>query len=268
MTPGVIARQDRQRTKGSRSVRLLLALLVLAVLFAAYRYPLMGEQPITTARFTGYAVGTLSTLVPPIGVLLGYDAVVSDRESGALRLSLSLPHSRKTLILGKLASRAGLLIVTILAAMVAAGFLVVYPFGELELVRSLAFVALTVLYGLLWTEIGIAVSIAVATKQRALVIGFTLLGVFVFAWDQLASLLEQGLNAAGVIDGDLPGVLQFLFGLEPGSAYERITAGFLDPAGTVDGAWYLNEWVALVVFALWIVGPLGLAFRRFNGRDL
>lgn len=268
MTWRAIARHDRRRTRGSRSVRILLGLLAFAILGAAYVYPITAEEPITTARFTGYVVGWLTTLVPPVGVLLGYDAVVSDRESGALRLSLSLPHGRDDLVLGTLASRGGLLTATILAAMAGAGFLVVYPFGQLELVRSLAFVALTVLFGAIWTGIGVAVSIAVATKQRALLLGFGLLGLLAFAWGTLFDLLEAGLDAAGLIDGSRPAALAFVRSLEPGRAFERITAGFLDPAGSVDAAWYLNEWVALVVFACWVVGPLGLAYRRFAGGDL
>lgn len=268
MTWRAVARHDRRQTRGTRSVRLLLGLLAFVILAAAYVYPINAEGPVTTARFTGHVVGWLTTVVPIVGVMLGYDAVVSDRVSGAVRLSLSLPNGRRDLVLGKLASRAGLLTAVTLAALLGAGFLVVYPFGHVELPRSLAFVALTVLFGVLWTGIGIAVSMAVATKQRALTAGFGLLGLFVLLWEQLADLVALGLEAAGLADGGLPGPMRFLFSLNPGTAFERVTRGFLDPASTVGGPWYLSEWVALVVFACWLVGPLGLAYRRFAGSDL
>lgn len=268
MTWRAVARHDRRQTRGVRSVRFLLGLLAFVILAAAYVYPINAEEPITTARFTGHLVGWLTTVVPVVGVMLGYDAVVSDRVSGAVRLTLSLPNGRRDLVLGKLASRAGLLTAVTLVALLGAGFLVVYPFGRLELPRSLAFVALTVLFGVLWTGIGVAVSIAVATKQRALTAGFGILGLFILLWDPLADLVAMGLEAVGLADGDLPAPARFLFSLHPGTAFERVTRGFLDPASTVDGPWYLSEWVALAVFACWLVVPLGLAAHRFAGSDL
>jgi len=264
----VIARQDGRQTLGAKSVKYLLGLLVLVVMLTAYIYPITGEEPITTARFTGYVTGWLTTLIPLVGILVGYNAVVSERESGALRLSLALPHSRRDILVGKLAGRAGVLAGTVLAVLVAAGALVVYPYGDLELPRSLAFIVLTVGFSLLWTGLGVAVSLSVATKQQALVLAFGFFFIFVFAWGTVESALEFGLNAAGVIDGDLPGAVQFLFGLSPNKAYTTVTDGFLNPAASVSGQWYANEWTALVVFLTWLVVPLGLAYLRFAGRDL
>ena len=100
-----IAHQDLELTVGSRSSKLLLWLTVLSVILAAYIYPIRGSAPITTARFGGFVTGWLTTLLPLVGVLLGYGAVVSERESGAIRLSLSLPHSRRDLLVGTVVSR-------------------------------------------------------------------------------------------------------------------------------------------------------------------
>jgi len=263
----VVARQDAALTVGERSVKFLLGIVGLAILAAAYVYPLF-DDPATTARFTGYVAGWLATLIPLVGILLGYNAVASERQSGALLLSLSLPHSRRDVVLGKFLGRTGAFAAAIVASMIAAGFLVVYPFGDLEVPRSLAFVGLTVAFAAIWTGLGTAVSLAVATKRRALVLGLVLLFVFVFVWDAAATALEFGLNRAGIIDGSLPAPARFVFGLEPGNAYERVTDGFLDPSASVEGPWYLGEWVGLVVLGGWIVVPLWLAFRRFERRDL
>jgi ABC-2 type transport system permease protein len=40
------------------------------------------------------------------------------------------------------------------------------------------------------------------------------------------------------------------------------------PNASVEGPWYLGEWVALAVLVLWAVGPLGLAYWRFERSDL
>lgn len=264
----VIARTDGALAAEPRSTHLLLGLPVATILAAAYLYPVLGADPITTARFTGFVDGWLATVVPLAGVLLGYDAVVSERESGALLLSLSLPHGRDDLVLGKIASRVGLLSGAVVAAMVVGAGLVVYPFGSLAPVRFCGFVAATVAFGALWTNLGIAASLATATKQRAFALAFGLFALFVLAWDGIAGGLRYGLNRAGIVDGALPTPVQFVFNLDPGIAFQRVTAGFLDPSASVEGPWYLGEWVALAVFLVWLIAPITLSYRRFAGSDL
>jgi ABC-2 type transport system permease protein len=209
-----------------------------------------------------------TTLVPLVGILIGYGAVVSERESGELLLSLALPHSRRDLILGALVSRSALMVGTTVAALAGAGFLVVYPFGELVVGPYLWFTVSTTAFGLVWSNLGIAASVAVSTERRALALVFGLVILFVVAWDTLTGALRALLAAAGLVDGGLPGPVRFLVELEPGHVFGRVIAGFVDPTATVEGPWYLSEWVALLLFVLWTVGPLGLAYVRFGRSDL
>lgn len=268
MTWTVVARQDGRSVFGERSVKLLLGLLATPMVFAGYLYPLLGTEPITTARFGGFAVGWLTTVVPLVGLLLGYNAVAGDRESGAIRLSLSLPHSRRDLLVGTFLSRAGLVAATSVAAMAVAGVLVVYPFGALALPQYLLFVGLVALFGAVWTGLGVAVSVAVTTRRRALVLAVALFFLFVFVWGPAAGALETGLNVVGVIDGPLPDPARFVVGIPPDAAFERVTTGFVDPGASVDGPWYMGPWVALALLVAWVVVPLELAYRRFAGGDL
>lgn len=263
-----VAGHEASVVLGARSVKYVLGLLVGVVLLSGYLYPLFGQEPYTTARFSGFVIGSLTTLVPFVGVLIGYGAVASERESGALRLSLSLPRSRSDLVFGKFLGRTAVLAGAVVFALAGAGFLVVYPFGDLELLPYLGFAALTVAFAGIWTGLGLAVSLSVATERRALVLGFGLFFAFVIAWDVAVSALQFGLESAGVVEGALPDPLRFVVGLPPGELYERVVTGFVDPAGSVDGPWYLGKWVALGLFALWGIGPLGLAYRRFEGSDL
>jgi len=268
MTWKIVARQDSSVTVRARSVKLLLGTLAFVVLLAGYIYPVVGTEPISTARFPEFVHGSLTTLVPFVAMLMGYGAVVGERESGSILLSLSLPHSRRDVVFGKLFSRTGLVTVPLVGSLLVAGALVVYPFGELLFWRFLGFVALTVLFAVVWSALGVAVSLMVATRRRALVLGFGLVFLFVIVWDTAADALALGLNAAGVIDGELPDIIQFLVGIEPGHVFGRVTTGFITPDASIGGPWYLNEWVGLVLLVLWAFGPLGLAYRRFNGSDL
>jgi ABC-2 type transport system permease protein len=268
MTWRHIARRDGTLTIRARSVKLLLGAMVTVVLLAGYIYPIAGTEPFTTARFPGFVISALTTLVPFVGVLTSYGAIVGDRESGAIRLSLSLPLSRRGLVLGKTAGRAGLVIGALVGSLLVAGALVVYPFGELAPLRFLGFLALAALFGMIWSGLGIAVSLAAATRRRALVLGMGLVFLFVIVWDAMSEALSLGLEAAGVIDGQLPDALQFVLGLTPGRVLERATTGLITPGTGVEGPWYLGGWVALGLLALWAVVPLGLAYRRFEGSDL
>lgn len=268
MTWQVVARQDGSVTVGTRSVKVLLGLLAAVVLLAGYVYPVAAPAPITTARFPSFALGGITLVVPFVATLLTYGAVAGERESGSMLLSLSLPHSRLDVVLGKFASRTGVVTAALVASMLGAGALVVYPFGELALGGFLVFLGLTVLFGVVWCGLGFAVSLVAATKRRALVLGFALVFLFVVVWDTAVRALTLGLNAAGLVDGELPGAARFLVGLEPSLLYERATTGFVLPGESVAGPWYLGEWVALAVLVLWAVGPLGLAYLRFDGSDL
>jgi len=268
MTWRTVARQDGKLTADSQSARLLLGLVAFVVLLAGYIYPMVTQPPHTTARFPAFVEGAVTTVVPFVGVLLGYNAVVSDRESGAIRLALSLPQSRGDVVFGKYLSRTGLLAATLVTALVAAGALVVYPFGELALGRFALYLLLAVAFGAVWSGIGLAVSLAVATKRRALVVGVVLLFLFVLVWDTLEQGVALGLAAAGLAADGLPAVAEFAFGLTPGRVFSRATVAFVDPSRGVEGAWYLGGPVALVLLALWLVGPVGLAYARFVGSDL
>ena len=97
---------------------------------------------------------------------------------------------------------------------------------------------------------------------------FGLLFLFVVVWETAVAALTLGLNAAGVVDGELPDLAQFFVGLEPSLLFERATTGLVLSGESVAGPWYMGEWVALAALVLWVVGPLGLASLRFRGSDL
>jgi ABC-2 type transport system permease protein len=263
----VITRWDAAETVRPRSVKLLLALPALVILGGAYLYPVFGSEPYTTARFAGFVSGLLSTVVALAGILLGYNSVVGKRESGAIRLSLSLPHSRRDVVWGTLASRAGLLCGTMAVALGVGLALVVYPFGSLSVLRSLAFAALTVALGAVWVNLGLAASLVAATKRRAFVLAFGLFVVLEFAWGGLLLAVERGLSETGFV-GDDPAATAAVQAAEPGAVFQRLVDGFVDPSATVGSAWYLDEWLALAVFIAWLTVPLGFAYYRFKGSDI
>jgi ABC-2 type transport system permease protein len=206
-------------------------------------------------------------LLAPIGVLFGYGAIAREHESGALRLALSMPHDRSTLVVGRFVGRASMLGAAIVVGMGIACVLVVYPFGTLQPLRFLAFVLLSVGYGAIWVGIGVAASALVATNRRALVLAVAALFVLVIVWDAVTAGAEAGLIAAGITDGPIQTVIQVSAQLDPGSAFETLVTA-LATSDQGAGAWYDGPTLALPVFVGWLLGPLSVAILRFEWRDL
>lgn len=267
MTWRVIARRDWRLLLDARLPKIALVGLIAVVSIAAYVYPLLGTEPITTSRFGPFVSGWLGGVLPAIGVLFGYGAIAREHESGALRLALSMPHDRSTLVLGRFVGRAGVFATAIVVGMAIAGVLVVYPFGTLHPLRFLALVLLTVAHGALWVGIGVAASTLVTTNRQALVLAVVALFVLVIVWDAVTAGAEAGIVAAGITGGSLHTAVRIGAQLDPGSAFETLVTALAvsDPNA---GAWYDGPTLALPVFVGWLFGPLSLAILRFKWRDL
>lgn len=276
MTWRVIARKDYAESRDSRLVRYLLYLLVAVLLFRGYLFPVLTTGEVTLERSAGFAFFAVELLVPLLAILLGYNAIVGERESGRLALLLSLPHTRRDVVVGKLVGRGAVLVVGVVAGLVGAGALVVYPFGELSGSSALAYAAyvlLTLGFAAVFFGIGLAISTFTASKRLATMAGFGVFFVFVIVWDSLRDGLSFALERAGLVDGGLPDPLLFVHGLEPTTLYERIVAGFFESSSTgpylgPDASWYLGAEVALVAFLVWMVVPLAVGYRRFEVTDL
>jgi len=263
----VIARRDWRLLLDARLPKIALVGLIAVVSIAAYVYPVIGTEPITTSRFGAFVSGWLEGVLPAIGVLFGYGAIAREHESGALRLALSMPHGRSTLVLGRFVGRAGVLAAAIVVGMVIAGALVVYPLGTLHPLRFLALVLLTVAHGATWVGIGVAASALVTTNRQALVLAVVALFVLVIVWDAVTAGAEAGIVAAGITDGPIRTVVQVGAQLDPGSAFETLVTA-LAVSDQSAGAWYDGPALALPVLIGWLFGPLSVAILRFKWRDL
>ena len=273
MTWRVIASKDYYETKDSRLIRYLVYLVVLVILLGGYVFPAVTTGAVTTSRFAGFMTTTIGLLLPLVGLLLGYNAIVGERESGQLALLLSLPYERRDVVAGKLVGRGVHLVLAVLVGFIGAGVLVWYPFGSVSHAAYAAYILLTLLFGIIFFGIGLALSTLTVSKQRANVGAFGIFFLFVVVWDLVAELLRFGLEQIGLADGTLPDWALFVHGAEPGMLYERLVAAFFEnstagPYLGPEAPWYLGEWMALVLFVLWIVLPIAAGYRRFERTDL
>lgn len=272
MTWRVIAEKEARTLLGPRRSKALLGLVVVVFTFGGYILPVETPAP-TTADYAVYMKTSTSLLLPLVGLLLGYKAVVAERASGRLTLLLSLPHGRLETVLGKYLARVGILAAVLAIGIGAATALVNYPFGSFEAADAGAFLGLALLYGATYLGVGLAISTATASNRAATAASFGVFFLFVVVWAELRGALPLLVDYLGLAETGLPDWLLFLYGAEPGMLYGRVIDGrfggvakgaYLGP----DAPWYLGDSAATALLVGWALLPPTLGYLRFRGMDL
>lgn len=216
---------------------------------------------VTVASLTSLAI----YLVPLIALLLGFDALVGERERGTLDLLLALPLTRAEIVLGKYAGLAAALALAMLGGFGAALLPLLGRLDAAGLRLYLGFVASAVLLGLAFLSLAVLISALARDRARAsgaaiavwfgfvLVFDLALLGALVAssgahasAWAPYALLLNPA-DVFRVLNLYGNDALRGAFGL-----------GTLLPERWNDPALLGAAMLA------WIVAPLGLALWRFR----
>ena len=256
--------RDRIRNRWVLAVALIFALFALAI--AYFGASQQGEVGFRSIDLTvASLVSLVIYLVPLIALILGYDAIVGERERGSLELMLSMPITRFEILLGKYLG---------LAAALSSATILGFGAGLLPLASELTrrdgfhyagFVGSAILMGLAFLSISMLVSVVAQERVRASGVAIGLWFFFVLIFDLLlmgALVLSQGslgsttfaalmmLNPADVFR------LMNIFSSEQvRSMYGLAT---VMPERLTDPA------VLLAIMLAWIVIPFLLAHWRFT----
>jgi len=267
--------------------RLLIVLTLLFTLFSAGAAYLVTEiDPPQQAALTGEVttvllisglVSATAVFIPIVSIAVAYRSLAGERDSGSLKLLLSLPNSRFDVVLGKFIGRSG-----VVAAALFVGFAVgivvtaslADAFSPLEYV---VFVGISMLFSFVFIAITVGVSAFTSSTSRAAYGAFGLFVVFQFLWSSLAQGVAYAVNGfsfEGIEEGDAVFELfQVLTILDPTAAYQQGTLWVVrrvaeEGESTSDLAFYLQDWFGFIVMALWIVVPLAIGYTRFESSDL
>jgi ABC-2 type transport system permease protein len=267
--------------------RLLIVLTALFALFAAgASYVVTNIQPPQQAQFTGEVttvllivglVSATAVFIPIVAIAVGYRSLSGERQSGSLKLLLSLPNSRRDVVLGKFFGRAGVVSVALLIGF-AIGLVFTAVFADaFSAAEYLAFVGVSLLFAFVFVAIAVGVSAFTASTSRAAYGAFGLFVVFQFLWDILAQgviYVLNGFSFEGLQQGDmLIEFSQVLQILSPTTAYQQGTLWTVrrlaenQEAQTAE-AFYLEPWFGFITMALWIILPLAVGYVRFERSDL
>jgi ABC-2 type transport system permease protein len=318
LRPGWITVATKELADHLLSIRLYVLLFILGVAaliplyFAAERIRSLAEQAsgvqaIFLALFTVAPEGAsflrvdqfVAIAAPLLGVGFAFDAVNGERHQGTLPRLLSQPIHRDDVINGKFA--AGLLTIAVALACalgVISGLgmlrLGIVP-GELELLRLVAWLALTVLYVALWLAFGTLLSVVIRRAATSALVG---LGVWFFVAIPQFGRLIVSLVAAVIAPGGSSAADQlaaistqeFLLRLLPSTLYQEASVVLLVPSvttvstpATIDQLDQYRQqigsilsldqsvllvWPHVVVLFALTIGCFALAYARFMRQEI
>ena len=268
----VVARKDFEDSIRSRWLQVLTALFVgLVTLFAvvSLRLSTGGETISTNAFLGGSFMGLLSgTLVPLIALVIAYSAVTGERESGSLKILLSLPHSRADVVFGKVAGRAAAL-----SAAIGVGFIVpavILAVGPLEL-DILTYIGYTLLVSLLvsvFVAIAVGWSAAAPSQRIALAGAIGLYFVFVPFWDIIQVPLQIALlSLPEWVPVSASAISDALLLSNPNASFQFLTNALLQ-GQFLSGELASLQLSALSMLLFWLLAAPLVGLLIFQRRDL
>ncbi|WP_440766924.1 ABC transporter permease subunit [Natronorubrum sp. DTA7] len=272
-----IARKDFSDASRSMMLWILSALMILLVagissiphlIHTSGQGPAPGFDEALSFLFT-----VVVTMISIIGLVVGYQAIVGERESGSIRFLLGLPNTRLDVIVGKVLGRAAVVAVPTVIGFVVGGIVIVILYDGFDVVTYVSLLAFSVLIGLVYVSLAVGVSASVSTRAKAVA---GVLGIYIVT-DWLWWAVPMAIY--WLLERELPGAIVptwYLFverlGIwEPlavisGTLVDIPGVETVQPADRLAGEvpFYLEPWFAWVFVAAWILVPLAIGYYRFD----
>ena len=273
-----VAKKDFQDSARSRWLWALTVLFILFVAGLSYLFTEITSLGTTsenpgTAELLVSLLSPSGLLVPIIGIVISYKAIVGERESGTLKVLLSLPHKRGDVVFGKLLGRSLSLSIAIILGYVVGLVVFATRVSNLDLASYAAFLVLTLFFGVVYISIGVGLSSLTASTSRALALAIGFIILFEFAWTAVPLILVFVVNGFE-LPSEFPEWAEFMATLSPSAALSRAANGILSTTGDLNGvqassdAFYLQNEFGLVILLAWLLIPLVIGYVRFRGADI
>lgn len=256
--------RDRIRNRWVVAVALIFASFALAI--AYFGSAQQGEVGFRGIDVTiASLVSLVIYLVPLIALVLGYDAIVGEKERGSLELLLAMPITRFEILLGKfLGLSAALASATALGF--GAGLLALA--GQLttrDVYHYLGFAGSAILMGMAFLSLSILVSVVAPDRIRASGTAIGLWFFFVLVFDLL--LLGALVSSEGKLGSGVFGVLLML---NPADVFRLLNIFGSEQVQSMYGLATVmpdtltNPAVLVAVMLGWIIAPFIVAHWRFK----
>lgn len=247
--------------------------LAVAVVFTAFALTIAyfgaAQQGGVGLRGINVTIASLVSLViyliPLIALILGFDAIVGERERGSLDLLLSMPITRLEILLGKYLGLGAALTAATVTGFGSVGLLLSTQLPPAALFHYAGFMLSSILLGLVFLALAMLISTLATDRTRASGAAIAVWFFFVLIFDLL--LLGALVGSGGRYGA---GIFPYLLLLNPADIF-RILNVFgsnetrnLHGLATVFPEALSSPWLLGACMLLWIVGPLSLAAWRFR----
>jgi Cu-processing system permease protein len=259
--------RDRLRNRWVLAVALVFTVFALVIAYFGG-----AQQGAVGLRSTEATIASLVSLViyliPLIALLLGFDAVVGERERGTLDLVLALPITRLELLLGKYLGLAAALTLSTLAGFGLVALVLGAQAGKAALEPFGGFIVSSVLLGLAFLSLAVMVSVLASDRTRASGLAIALWFFFVLVFDLL--LLGLLVASGGQMGETGSDAFPYLLLLNPADVFRILNVFSLEEVKNLYGlagivpAPLAKPWLMALVMLGWIAAPLGVATWRFR----
>lgn len=261
----------KELADATRSWRLQLLVAFFGLLGAAVGY--LADQNVGRGL-----VLLLAFFAPLVGVLFTHHTIVQKRETGELAVLLSLPFSRRNIVLGAYLGRMALLLVGLAALAVAATIFGAVSGTVPELSGLLGAFLIAAVLGTIFVSIAIGISAAVRNSAVASAGVFGTYLLFAFQiWTLVPDAVLYLVNGFEAPDTDPTWVLVF-DQLSPFAAVRNaavpVTPDLAEAVPLVGASvpesppLYMQPAFAGVLVLLWLVVPALLGYLQFERTDL
>ena len=217
--------KDAIRSRGFLVLSVFFTVLFLlppaSVIFDFLNFGPQGQDVGMQVLISSVYLNLVTILVPIVTLFVGYAAITKERTSGSLKLLLSLPFSRRDVIVGKVLGRCAVAGVTLLVALVLTALFFV--------VSDLTFKPeLFGLFALYTFAIVVSISGALSTSFRSAIASFVVYFYFTFGWNSLANGIGDLLAEYVGIQGSARWhIILFVKLFNPNQAYKTLTNSML-----------------------------------------
>jgi Cu-processing system permease protein len=255
---------DRIRNRWVLAVALVFTIFALVI--AYFGSAQQGTIGFRSIEFTiASLVSLVIYLIPLIALVLGFDAIVGERERGSLDLLLSMPITRFELLLGKYLGLAGALAFSTLIGFGLVAAVLGSQMGMTALLQFVGFMLSSVLLGMAFLSLAVMLSVFAADRTRAS-------GLAIAAWFFFVLIFDLLLLGALVVTGGSYGgeIFPYLLLLNPAGVFRVLNIFSLEDVRTMYGlATVMPQGLAetrvlVMVMLAWIAAPLGIAAWRFR----
>lgn len=246
-----------------------------------------GEE-ITSTAFIDIMASINAFFIPIIAIVIAYAAVAGERDSGTLKLLLSLPHSRRDVVLGKVVGRSAVIVIPAILGLGASAVVFALTPVTLEAGEYAAFTLLSAVLGVIFVALAVGISAAARTSRRAMIGTVGVYVLFTLFWGRFASGIARLANEYTNASTETVVQLQlFVLLINPSEAYQSLSATLwteetLFARASVFGGFesqlyaqvleplpaYFSDPAVVVLFLVWLIVPPVLGYLAFREDDL